>query len=70
MFTVWQGRPPNQVSDSGSEQPKIIVVMLIAHVYSKFVEDDLLSRKFEWMVEALALEAVAVSPLVLILNTN
>lgn len=62
LFTVREGRSPNQVSDSDNEQPKIAEVMLIAQVCSKGVEEGLRSSEFKRMAEALALAAASASP--------
>lgn len=62
LFTVREGRAQNRVSDSGTEQPKIAEVMLIAQVCSKGVEEDSRSSEFKRMAEALALAAASASP--------
>lgn len=62
LFTVREGRAPNQVSDSADGLPKIAEVMLIAQVCSKGVEEDLRSSEFKRMAEALSLAAASASP--------
>ncbi|KAH9288297.1 hypothetical protein KI387_032414, partial [Taxus chinensis] len=62
LFTVRDGRAPNQVSKSDNEQPNIAEVMLIAQICSTGVEEDLRSSEFKRMAKELTLAAVSASP--------